>query len=132
MYISVEYDIWISLVSRIVTYKGIQDTAMNAPKLLNEEQLEALRLRLQEKLSTRLKPKRIAALRVNSGHRWQPPLYIEVGKTCKHLEKDAPPMLVQAVFEAVTFVVCTPERGVESGLPIFFAREDVREVIEQT
>jgi hypothetical protein len=40
-------------------------------------------------------------------------------------------MLVLAVFEAVSFIVCTPERGVETGLPIFFAREDVREVIEQ-
>jgi hypothetical protein len=103
---------------------------MTETRFLSDEDREELRKRLQERLHRDIRPRRIKALRVNSAHHWQPPLYVEVGNYCKHLEKNAPPMLVLAIFEAVTFLVCTPERGVDAGLPVFFTREDIRQVIE--
>ena len=96
---------------------------------LDPPELEQLRRKLEDKLKVTIRPRRIKALRVNSAHHWQPPLYIETGKYCKHLEIDAPPMKVVAIFESMSFLVCTPERGVDSGLPVFFTRSDVRQVI---
>lgn len=76
----------------------------------------------------RIRDRTIKAIDVNPSHHSQPPLHIEVGKTCAHLEPDAPPQLVVAIFEAAVFLVCTPERGAGIGLPYFFAREDVTRV----
>ncbi|MBU0984616.1 MAG: hypothetical protein KKA42_12135 [candidate division Zixibacteria bacterium] len=96
---------------------------------LTDEQVEALRLRLQEKYGVAVRSKRIRAIRLNSACRWQPPLYIEVGTYCGPLEQDGPNELILAIFEATTFIVCTPDHGVDSGMPHFFAKEDVHQVV---
>jgi hypothetical protein len=37
--------------------------------------------------------------------------------------------MILAIFESTTYLVITPEHGFETGLPLFFAREDVRRVV---
>jgi hypothetical protein len=37
---------------------------------------------------------------------------------------------VVAIFESVSYLVCTPDRGAGEGLPYFFTRNEVREVEE--
>jgi hypothetical protein len=53
---------------------------------------------------------------------------IEVGRTYSELEPGSPLEKVLAIFESVSFLVCTERRGIAEGLPYFFAREDVRRV----
>ena len=55
-------------------------------------------------------------------------MLIEVGKTYRDLEYDAPPDRVLAIFESTTFLVCSQSRGIEGGIPYFFSKEDVRRV----
>lgn len=98
--------------------------------MLPPDELERLRQKLIETYGLKIKPKRIRALRVNSSYRWQPPLHIEVGKTCSDLERDGSPELIVAIFESTAFMVCTKDHGVEAGMPHFFSRQDVRQVIE--
>ncbi|MCP4583051.1 MAG: hypothetical protein GY839_15690 [candidate division Zixibacteria bacterium] len=99
--------------------------------MLSNEELENLRLSLEERLKVKIRAKRIKAIRVNSSFHWQPPLFISVGGLCANLEKDSPPEDIIAIFEHASFVVVTPQRGLEDNtLPYFFARQDVKEVIE--
>ncbi|MCD6161200.1 MAG: hypothetical protein J7K40_02160 [candidate division Zixibacteria bacterium] len=77
----------------------------------------------------RIRRKKIKAIRVNSSFHWQPPLYIEVDSYCRNLEKDSPNEKIIAIFEATSFLVCTSDRGYNKGLPYFFGREDVRQVV---
>lgn len=96
---------------------------------MEKAEREQLRQTLERTLGVRVNPREIVSLRTNSIYRWQPPLTVEVGKYCPHLEKDAPPMLVTAIFESKSFLVCTPEHGPEGTLPIIFVRSDVKEVV---
>ena len=96
---------------------------------LSDEELEAIRVRLEKAIRAPVKTRRIKALKVNSSLRWQPPLHIRVGHRCAHLEQDRPPEKVLAILEAPSFMVITHERGYTNNLPYFFAREDVREVV---
>ena len=98
--------------------------------MLPDKELEHLRVRLEKTLNTKIRPKKIKAIRVNPTAQWQPPLYIEVDGYCRNLEKGSPNEKIIAIFEAVSFIVCTPERGFDNDLPYFFSREDVRQVIE--
>jgi hypothetical protein len=99
--------------------------------MLTSEELHRLRQRLAEELRAPVKARAIRAIRVNSAQHWQPPLIIEVGRICRHLEKGAPPEKVMAILESTTFMVCTSGRGLlEGSSPYFFAREDVRQVVE--
>ncbi len=84
----------------------------------------------QKALSIKIRPKHIKAIKVNPAAHWQPPMYIEVGGYCNNLEKDTPHEEIVAIFESTTFLVCTLKRGINTDLPYFFTREDVREVIE--
>ncbi len=99
--------------------------------MLTDNQVEELRLRLQEKYGVPVRSRRIGAIRLNSAYRWQPPLHIRVGQYCGPLIQDGPAELVLAIFEATTFIVCTPDHGVEQGMPHFFAKEDVHQVAEK-
>jgi hypothetical protein len=99
--------------------------------MLSEDELDNLRGRLEKRLKVKIREKRIKAIRVNSSFHWQPPLFIAVGGMCSNMEKDSPPEEIIAIFEHASFVVVTPERGLtDDTLPYFFARQDVREVIE--
>ncbi len=97
--------------------------------MLNRDEWEELRQKLDAELKPEVKKRRIKAIRVNSAYRWQPPLWIEVGHEVGYLEKDGPPELIVAIYESTTFLVVTPEHGYEEGLPHFFAKEDVHQVV---
>lgn len=96
---------------------------------LTDDELERMRQRLAKAVRATVSSKKIRAIRVNSSEHWQPPLYIEVGRTCAHLERDSKPETVLAIFEAPSFMVVTAQRGLTNNLPYFFAKSDVREVI---
>jgi hypothetical protein len=83
---------------------------------------------LETNFEISIKERRIKAITVNPTQQALPPLDIAVGRKCANLEPAAPPELVLAIFDATTFLVCTPDRGAGRGLPYFFAREDVRRV----
>ena len=97
--------------------------------MLTPDEFEALRLKLETRYKQKVHDRRVKAIRVNSSYRWQPPLYIEVGKRCAHLTQDGPPEKVVAIFESKSFLVCTPENGVETGRPHIMWRGDVKEVV---
>lgn len=98
--------------------------------MLSRDGFEMLRRKLEQTYQERVSGRRIKAIRVNSGHRWQPPLYIEVGQPCAHLTPDGPPELVMAIFESRSFLVCTPDHGIDRGAPHIFTRTDVRQVVD--
>lgn len=100
--------------------------------MLAEEEFDRLRESLEKTLHAEIKPRRIEAIFVNSAYHWQPPMWVRVGEYCEHLEKDAPPERVVAILESISFLVCTETRGTEKSPPYFFAREDVRRVIEES
>ncbi len=89
---------------------------------------EQIRKYLIDDLDLEIRDRRIKSLNVNPSQHAQPPLHIVVGQTCAHLEPDAPPEKVLAIFDATVFLVCTATRGAGVGLPYFFARGDVRRV----
>lgn len=95
---------------------------------LTDEEWEKLRARWEETLEVPVQTRRIRSIEVVSAYHWQPKLLIEVGKPCAGLWKDTPPELVLAIFESRSFLVCTPDHGVERGAPHFFTRDDVRKV----
>jgi len=100
--------------------------------MLNDDELNDLRLRLEKRLKTKIRAKRIKAIRVNSSFHWQPPLFIAVDGLCSNMEKDSPPEEIIAIFEHASFTVITPNRGyTDDTLPYFFARQDIKEVIEE-
>jgi len=98
--------------------------------MLSSEELNKLRKELEKRLGAKIRSRRIKGIRVNSAYHWQPPLHIQVGGYCSDLEKDSPKERIVAIFEATTFLVCTPDRGVSGTLPYFFSKEDVQRVEE--
>lgn len=98
--------------------------------MLDYDQWESLRRKIDEALKPPVKRRRIKAIKVNSSYHWQPPLYIEVGKKVAYLEPDGGSEEIIAIYESTTFLVVTPEHGYRSGLPHFFAKEDVQRVVE--
>jgi len=95
---------------------------------LTDEEWETLRARWEKTLNVPVQTRKIRAIEVVSSYHWQPRLFIEVGKACAGLWKDTPPEMVLAIYESRSFLVCTPEHGVERGTPHFFTRDDVRRV----
>jgi len=98
--------------------------------MLAPEELENLKQKLTKTFGLKILPKKIRAIKVNSSYHWQPPLFIEVGKTCAHLEQGGAGEKIIAIFESTAFLVCTPGHGADGGLPHFFSRQDVRRVFE--
>ncbi len=96
--------------------------------MLTASQYEAIRVRLEKSMGVKFRSKKIKAITVNPASRSLPKMHIVVGREYNNLEPEAPLEKVLAIFEATVFVVCTRDRGVEKGLPYFFAREDVRAV----
>lgn len=91
---------------------------------------ERLRRHLESILSAPVKKRRIRAILVNSGQRWQQPLFIEVGGTCAGLERNGSAETILAIFESSVFVVVTPDHDGVARPPYLFAKEDVRQVVE--
>lgn len=98
--------------------------------MLSQNEFETLRRKLEEMFGETVSDRKIRALRVNSGYRWQPPLHIEVGQYCANLTPDGPPEEIVAIFESRSFLVCTPDHGVKSGSPVIFTRADVKQVTD--
>jgi len=88
----------------------------------------AISQRLEKLMRVKIKPNRVKSIYVNSSSHWQPRMTIEVGGWYANLESDSPREQVVAIFEATLFLVCTAERGLTSGMPYLFQRQDVREV----
>ena len=98
--------------------------------MLDPEQFEQVRQKLEAKYNEAVSGRRIRGLRVNSSYRWQPPLNIQVGEYCSHLTPDGPPEKILAIYESRSFLVCTAEHGIEQGSPYIFTRADVKGVID--
>jgi hypothetical protein len=96
--------------------------------MLENKKLNELKERLEQKMGVKIRPNKIIAITVNPASHSLPKMHIVIGREYKNLEPDAPLEQVLAIFEATTFIVCTQNRGVEKGIPYFFAREDVRKV----
>lgn len=96
--------------------------------MLSNDQYKDLRARLEKRMGVKIRPKKIKAITVNPANHKLPKMHIIVGEEYKNLEPEAPLEKVLAIFEATVFMVCTRERGVEKGIPYFFAREDVLKV----
>jgi hypothetical protein len=99
--------------------------------MLSPEEFNRLRESLEKSLHAKIKARRIRAIFVNSALHWQPPMWVRVGEYGEHLEKEAPAEKVIAILESISFLVCTETRGTEESPPYFFAREDVRRVVEE-
>ncbi len=97
--------------------------------MLSDDERAALSARLERTLKAKIKPRVISAIYVNSASHWQPPMWVEVGKRARNLEPDSPVEEVLAIFESVSFMVCTPTRGTADTPPYFFSREDVRRIV---
>jgi hypothetical protein len=98
--------------------------------MLSQDEFETLRRKLEDLYHERVSERRIRALRVNSGYRWQPPLFIEAGQPCANLTPDGPPEEIVAIFESRSFLVCTPDHGFKGGSPYIFTRADVKQVVD--
>lgn len=98
-------------------------------RTLSDDEREALRLRWEKSLGVAIQTRRVKAIEIVSGYHWQPRLHVEVGRRCAELWKDTPPEPVLAIFESRSFLVCTPDHGVDRGAPHIFTRDDVRKVI---
>jgi hypothetical protein len=98
-------------------------------QLLSPEEFEETRLRLEKMYNEKVLDRKVRAIRVNSSYRWQPKLFIEIGKFCGPLTPDGPPEKIMVIFESRSYLVCTQGHGFESGSPYIFTRADVKEVI---
>ncbi|MCD6249755.1 MAG: hypothetical protein J7J98_05430 [candidate division Zixibacteria bacterium] len=96
---------------------------------LSQDEYDQLRKNLEERYRKKISKRRVKAIRVNSSYRWQPPLYIEIGKSCANLTQDGPLEHVVVIYESNSFLVCTLENGVAGGRPHVLWRGDVKEVV---
>lgn len=99
--------------------------------MLNRPEWKKLKDDLARRMNIKIRDKYIRAIHVNSAYHWQPPMYIEVGRESKGLEKDSPKEMVLAIFDATVFLVVTEARGLKDSLPYFFSCSDVTRVIEE-
>jgi hypothetical protein len=98
--------------------------------MISDEERLKIRTYLEGVVLGKIRDRNIRSIRVNMSYKRQPYLLIEVGKCYSDLEPGAPNQQVVAIFESDSFLVCTRERGAGHGLPYYFVREDVREVME--
>ncbi len=96
--------------------------------MISESERQQIFEYLNATSKTPVKPKRVRAITVNPASRWLPKIRIEVGRRYADLEPGAPAEEVLAIFESVSFLVCTRTRGAGVGAPYFFSREDVRRI----
>lgn len=96
---------------------------------LSQDEYDQLRENLEKRYRKKISKRRVKAIRVNSSYHWQPPLRIEIGKSCANLTQDGPLEHVVVIYESNSFLVCTLENGVDSGRPHIFWRGDIKEVV---
>lgn len=96
--------------------------------MISAEEREKIRLYLENLTGVHVRDVAIKSIRVNPARHSLPPMHIRVGEVYANLEPGAPPETVIGIFEAPSYLVCTPTRGAGRGLPYFFTREEVLEV----
>jgi len=96
--------------------------------MITEESRIEILAYLNATSKTPVKATRIRAITVNPASHRLPKLRIEVGGRYAGLEEGASSEEVLAIFESVSFLVCTQSRGAGVGAPYYFGREDVRKV----
>ena len=74
--------------------------------------------------------KPIRGIEVNPPYHGQGRLYVMVGERCADLEPGAEAETVVAIFESMSYLVCTAERGAGQGMPYIFTRDAVLRVDE--
>jgi len=97
---------------------------------LDPVERENIRLRLEGLVKDKVLTKRIQAITVNPLYHGSSKMRVEVGRMCANLEPDTPPQMVLTIFESKSFLVCTPDRGADHGLPFIFTRTEVVKVEE--
>ncbi len=98
--------------------------------MLDEARYEEIKGYIEKLTGQKVHAKKISAIGVNPPYHGQPKRLIEVGNIYADLEPGAPPEEILAIYESKSFCVCTAERGALKGLPYFFTRDTVYEVIE--
>ncbi len=98
--------------------------------MLDENRYEEIRRYIEKLTGQPVRDKKIRAIGVNPPYHGSPKRLIEVGKIYADLEPGSPPEEILAIYESKSFCVCTAERGALKGLPYFFTRDTVYEVIE--
>jgi hypothetical protein len=96
--------------------------------MISAEQREKIRLYLESLTGVQIRDAVIKSIDVNPAYHSLPRMRITAGEVCANLEPDAPPEMVVAIFEAPSYLICTPTRGAGEGLPYFFTREEVQHV----
>jgi len=96
--------------------------------MISEQERQRILEYLNATSKSPVKKRRVRAITVNPASRWLPKIRIEVGRRYADLEPGAPVEEVLAIFESVSFLVCTKTRGAGVGAPFFFSREDVRKI----
>lgn len=90
---------------------------------------EEIKAYIERLTGHRVREKKIRAIGVNPLYHGTPRRLLEVGRRYADLEPGSPAEEIVAIFETTLFCVCTPQRGAGQGLPYFFTRESVYEVI---
>ena len=98
--------------------------------MLNKDRYNEIRRYIEKLTGRKIRDRKIRAIGVNPPYHGLPKRLIEVGRTYADLEPGSPPEEILAIYESESFCVCTPERGALKGLPYFFTRDTVYEVIE--
>ena len=98
--------------------------------MISDEERLKIQAYLEGSVLGKVRDRKIKSIRVNMSYGRQPYLTIEVDKYYSDLEPGAPNQQVIAIFESDSFLVCTRERGAGQGLPYYFIRENVRQIIE--
>ncbi|MCF7811798.1 hypothetical protein K9N50_12515 [bacterium] len=96
--------------------------------MISEEEYQRIKTYLSEGLGIKIHDSRIRSIKVNPMQRWQPKLHIQVGNFYNDLNINRNPEQALAIFESMSFCVCTPENGGGKGQPYFFTRQEVLEV----
>jgi len=97
---------------------------------LSEEDMSRISDYLTRFVGGNIRRRRIRSIRVLMSWKGKPSVTIEVGKKYDALERDMPLEQVLAIFESDSFLVVTESRGNLSGPPLYFVRENVRQVVE--
>ncbi len=98
--------------------------------MIDDNHREEARARLEKLMKAKVHAKAIRAIKVNPLYHGSPSRVIEVGGKYADLEPGEPSRHVVAIFESHSFLVCTTERGLDSGIPYIFTRAEVVRVEE--
>jgi hypothetical protein len=100
----------------------------DASNVVTEQVREGVRKFAEENTGWPVSSRKIKAIWVNTGRYGD--IQITLGDNLDSRISDMHGETVLAIFESTTFLVCTPNRGVQHGLPYLFAKNEVVKVEE--